>query len=164
MEKLYTSPQTQEDLEIFFDSPFESSKETEESCTTFVGEHPIEHEIEEISTCLLANLVRIPETNYLDLHGMTKEAFQSVPNEEVEQDHHDYIEQWFQITIKLKYHSFLPLLFVSHLSKQLVLRIFVCIKVYFSKLSMNVFLYLLRTWLHWKYSYTWRRSSFLHVE
>lgn len=86
---------------------------------------------------------------------MTKEDFQSGPNEEVDQDRHDYIEHWFHITINSRHHSLLLLqLFVSNHLNLLVFHAFVHIKVYISNLSMNVYLYLLHTWLHWKYSYT----------
>jgi hypothetical protein len=78
---------------------------------------------------------------------------QSGLNEEVNQEHHDYIEHWFQMTTRLNHHSLLQQLFTSS-SKQLVLHTLVYIKAYLSNPSMNVFLHLLHTWLHWKYSYT----------
>ena len=78
---------------------------------------------------------------------------QSGLNEEVNQEHQDYIEHWFHMTTRLNHHSLLQQLSTSS-SKQLILRILVYIKDYLSNLSMNVFLHLLCTWLHWKYSYT----------
>ena len=44
--------------------------------------------------------------------------------------------------------------FLISLSKQLIFHTLVDIKVYLSNQSMNVFLQLLCTWLHRKYSYT----------
>ena len=39
---LSISPLPQEDLEVSFDFPDQSSKETNESCTIISGEHPME--------------------------------------------------------------------------------------------------------------------------
>jgi hypothetical protein len=143
----------QEDLEASFDHPFQPVEETEES---FNGEKLLEPEIEEFLTCISPDPVCIQETNHPkedDLHGMIEGDMQSGLNEEVNQEHQDYIEHWFQTTTRLKHHSLLQQLSTSS-SKQLVLRILVYIKDYLSNPSMNVFLHLLRTWLHWKYSYT----------
>ena len=144
---LSTSPQPQENFEVSFE-------ETKESCTKSDGEHPFEPNMGEFSSCLSTNLVCILETNCPSFPSMTEEDFEISPNEEGSQDHHDYIEHWFQITIQSKYHSHLQILFVSHLSKLLVFHAHVPFKVFSSNLSMNVSLYLFHTWLHWKYSYT----------
>ena len=144
---LSTSPQSQENFEVSFE-------ETKESCTKYDGEHPVKLDMGEFSSCPSTNLVCIPETNCPSFSSMTEEDFEICPNEEGRQDHHDYIEHWFQITIQSKYHSHLQILFVSRLSKLLVFHAPVPFKVFSSNLSMNVSVYLFRAWLHWKYSYT----------
>ena len=120
-------------------------EETEESWTISTGEKSLEPEIKECSTCLSITLTSIPETTYSELHGMTKEDVQHYLNEERGQDHHDYITHWFQTIITSRHHSLLPQPFVSYHLQQLVIHTSVYIKVYFSNLSMNVFVYLLRT-------------------
>jgi hypothetical protein len=84
---------------------------------------------------------------------MIEGDMQSGRNEEVNQEHHDYIEHWFQNTTILNHHTLLQQLFTSS-PKKLVLRTLLYIKSYLSNPSINVFLHLLHTWLHWKYSYT----------
>ena len=147
---LYTSSQPQENFEVSFE-------ETKWSCTKYDGEHSIKLDMGEFSSCLSTNLVCIPEINCPSSHSMTKEDSEINPNEEGSQDHHDYIKHCFQITIQSKYHSHLQILSLSHLSKLLVFHAHIPFKVFSSNLSMNISLYLFRTWLHWKYSYTWRR-------
>jgi hypothetical protein len=51
------------------------------------------------------------------MYELTEEEIQSGPNEEANQGHHDYIEHWFQMTIRLKYHSLLQQPFTSYHSK-----------------------------------------------
>ena len=148
---LSTSSQPQGNFEVSFE-------ETKESCTKSDGEHLVKPDIGEFSSCLWTNPVCIPETNCPSFPSMIEEDFEIGPNEEGSQDHHDYIEHSFQITIQSNYHSHLQILFVSHLSKLLVFHARIPFKVFSSNLSMNISLYLFRTWLHWKYSYTWRRS------
>ena len=107
---LFTSPQPQENYEVSFE-------ETKEFCTKSDGKQSVKPDMGEFSSCLSTNLVCIPETNCPSFPSMTEEDFEISPNEEGSQDHHDYIEHWFQITIQSKYHSHLQILFVSHLSK-----------------------------------------------
>jgi hypothetical protein len=47
VKNLNVTPHPQEDLEVSFDSLFQSIEETEKSWTTFDGEPPLEPEIEE---------------------------------------------------------------------------------------------------------------------
>lgn len=105
---LSTSPQPQENYEVSFE-------ETKESCTKSDGENPIKPNMEEFSSCLSTNFTCILETNCPSFPSMTEEDLEISPNEEGSQDHHEYIEHWFQITIQLKYHSHLQILFISYL-------------------------------------------------
>jgi hypothetical protein len=131
--------------------------EAKEPWTTFDGELSLEPEIEEFLTCLSVDPLCIQETNHLEedyLHGMIKEDIQSGPHEKVNQEQYDYIELWFQKSITSEHHHLLQQLLVSDHLQLMVVHAFVYIKVHISNLSMNVFSYLLRTWLHWKYAYT----------
>ena len=145
--RLSTSPHTHDNFEVSFE-------ETREYCTKYDGEHLVKPDMGDFSSCLSTNLVSIPKTNCPSFPSMTEEDFENGPNEEGSQDHHEYIEHWFLITIQSKHHSHLQILFVSHLSKMLIFHAHVPFKVFSSNLSMNVSLYLFRTWLHWKYTYT----------
>ena len=94
---------------------------------------------------------------------MIEEDVKHVLNEEKDQEYHDYIERWFAIVIKPD-HSFISHYFLtSYHLQHLVFHALMHYNVSILNLSMNVFLYLLLTWLHWKYSYTWRRLFFLQV-
>ena len=159
--KLSISPQPKEDLEISLDSSCLSTKDIEKSCAKSDGEHPTKPEIEELSPSPTTSLVCIVETNYPCFPCMNEEDFQSGTNEEMGQCHQDYIEHWFQITIHWKYHSHLPILFISHLSKLIISHALVHANSYILNLSMNISLYMIYTWLHWKFSFTWRSTSFL---
>ena len=152
--KLFVSPQPKKDLEVSLDSSFLSTKDINESCTKSDGEHRVEPEIKELSPFPSASLVCIPKTNYPSFPGMTEEGFQSGSNEEMNQYHQDYIEHWFQVIIQSKYHSHLQILLVPYQLKQLVSHTLVCVEIYSFKLSVSIFSMILRTWLHWKYSYT----------
>jgi len=152
--KLSVSPLLDEDLEISHDSSCLSTKEIEKSCTKSDGEHLDEPEIEELLPCPAASPVCILETNYPSFPGMTEEDFQSGPNEEMGQYHQDYIKHWFQTTIQSKYYSHLQILFVSRLSKLLISHALVHSNSHMLNLSMNISLYLICTWLHWKFSFT----------
>ena len=116
-------------------------EETEDSCTTYDGERPLEPEIENFLPCLSTNPVCI---NHSDLCGMTKEDGQHCLNEEVDQEYHSYIESWFTTIVK-PHHSFLLQLLVSHHSQQLVFHALMNCNVSISNLSMNASLYLICT-------------------
>ena len=75
-------------------------------------------------------------------------------HEEDNKEMHNSIETWFHITNRSDYSVFLPFLFISYHSNQLDFHALVCVNVYFSNPSMNAFLHLFLTCLHWKYSYT----------
>jgi hypothetical protein len=135
--------------ELQKDSLCQTIEGVEKLETTLDGKRPLRPEIEEFSTNPLYTL----ETNHPeeeDMHGMIKESIEIIVDE-----HQDYIEIWFQKVIRPQYHSFL----FQHLlmTKQvgwLVLHIQVITVVIFSYVDMGMFLILLRTWLHWKVSYT----------
>ena len=55
VKKFSISPPPQEDWEVSLDIPYQSSKETNESCTIINGEHPLEPKIEEFLTCISAD-------------------------------------------------------------------------------------------------------------
>ena len=74
--------------------------------------------------------------------------------EEDNKEEYNSIETWFHITNRSYYSLFLPFLFISYHSNQLDFHVLVCVNVYFSNPSINAFLHLFLTWLHWKYSYT----------
>ena len=149
---LVVSPQ--EDLEVPSDSYCQFVEETKESWIEFNGEQPLEPEIEEFLACLSTDLVCTPKTNHLEednMRSMEKEDMLCDLNKEEKQEYLDPIEIWFQLVIR-SHHSFIYFLISS--SKQLVLHTLVCIKIYLLNLSMDIFLTLLCTWLHWKYFYT----------
>jgi hypothetical protein len=152
VKNLVVSPH--EELEVSSDSSCQFVEGNKESWIEFNGEKPVEPEIEESLSCLSTDLVCTPKTNHLEednLHSMVEEDIQCDLNKEEKQEYSDPIEIWFQLVIR-SHHSFIYCLISS--SKQLVLHTPVCIKIYLLNLSMDIFLTLLRTWLHWKYSYT----------
>ena len=143
-------PEFHEEPKASTDHLCQSMEETEESCTTYDGERPLEPEIEELLPCLSTNPVCI---NHSYLCGMIEENGQHCLNEEVDQEHHSYIESWFT-TIFEPHHSFLLHLLASNHLHLLVFHALMNIKAYMLNLGMNVFVYLLCTWIHWKHSYT----------
>ena len=151
---LSISPQPEKDLEVSLDSSYLYTKEIDESCTRFEGEHLVQPEIKQLSPCPVASLVCIRETNYPSFLGTAKEDFQSGPKEEMSQYHQDYIEHWFQITIQLKNHSHIQITFVSHLSKVFIVHAHIPFKFYMLNLGMVMSLYLIHTWLHYNLSFT----------
>ena len=80
---------------------------------------------------------------------MMKESIEIIVDE-----HQDYIEIWFQEVIRPQYYSLLQHLLMSKQVGWLVLHIQVITMITFSYMDMSMFLILLRTWLHWKSSYT----------
>jgi hypothetical protein len=80
-----------------------------------------------------------------ELHGITIRESQG---------DRDYIEAWFQTIIKPQYPSILQHFLASSPQEQLASHVWATIEVYFSYLDMSLLVNLLRTWLHWKYSYT----------
>lgn len=75
-------------------------------------------------------------------------------NEEESPEHKDYIETWFHEVTKPQYHSLLQCLLLLNQTGRLVLHIEVITAIIFSYVDKGMFFILLRTWLHWKSSYT----------
>ena len=137
--------------EVSFDYPYQTNKETVDSCNTSYGKHPLKPDTEDFLKCLSSNLPSTQNPNHPqeeNLHGMMEEDVNLCPTKETDQENQDYIEWWFQEIITSKHHYLVQQLLVSYHSKLLVFHVFVYIKVYISNLSMDVFLHLLCTWLN----------------
>jgi hypothetical protein len=151
---LVVSPQ--EDLEFPSGSYCQFVEETQESWIECNEEKPLEPDIEEFLACLSADPVCTSETNHLEentLRGMEKEDMLCDLNKEGKREYLDPIERWFQLVVRSHYSFTFNYCLISS-SKQLVLHTPVCIKIYLLNPSMDIFLTLLCTWLHWKYYYT----------
>jgi hypothetical protein len=151
---LVVSPQ--EDLEVPLDSYCQFVEETQESWIEFNGEKPLEPDIEEFLAYLSIDPVCTPKTNHFEednLHSMENEDMLCDLNKEEKHKYLDPIERWFQLVARSHY-SFNFHCYLISSSKHLVLHTLVCIKIYLLNPSMDIFLTMLRTWLHWKYSYT----------
>jgi hypothetical protein len=132
--------------------PCQTAKEAEKLWTRSGGEQSLRPEIEEFSTSILVDPLCTSETNHReeeDLHSMMKESIESIIDE-----HQDYIEIWFQEIIGPQYYSLLQHLLMPKQVGWLVLHIQVITAVTFSYVDMGMYVILLRTWLHWKKSYT----------
>jgi hypothetical protein len=150
-----TSPEILEEsrsYELQNDFPCQTMKEDEKLWTTYGGEKSLRPEIEEFSTSISADPSCTSKINNLeeeDLHSMMKESIEITVDE-----HRDYIEIWFQEIIRPQYYSLLQHLLMPKQVGLLVLHIQVITAVNFSYVHMGMYLIFLRTWLHWKSSYT----------
>jgi hypothetical protein len=138
--------------ELQNDFPCQNAKEAEKLWTTSSGEKSLRPEIEEFSTSISTDPLCTLEINHPeeeDLHSMMKESIEIIVDE-----HQDYIEIWFQEVIRPQYYSLLQHLQMPKQVGWLVLHIQVITAVTFLYVDMSMFLILLRTWLHWKSSYT----------
>jgi hypothetical protein len=127
-------------------------KEDEKLWTTSSGDKSLRPEIEELLTSISAYPLCTSEINHPeeeDLHSMMKECIEIIVDE-----HQDYIEIWFQEVIRPQYYSLLQHLLMPKQVDWLVIHIQVITVVTFLYVDMSMFLILLRTWLHWKSSYT----------
>ena len=124
-ERKQYEPHPQDDLQTSIDFPCQVADEIEDSCTTYNRERPLEPKIEEFLPCLSTDHVCI---NHSNLCGMTEEDGKHCLNEEVDQEHHSYIESWFTTIIK-PHNSFLLQLLVSHHSQQLVFHVLMHCKI-----------------------------------
>ena len=155
VKNLSTSPEILEEsrsYEIENDFPCQNVKEDEKLWTKYGGEKSLRPEIKEFSTSISADPLCTSEGNHPkeeDLHNMMKESIEFTVDE-----HQDYIEIWFQEVIRPQYYSLLQHLLMPKQVGWLVLHIQVITAVNFSYMDMIMFLILLRTWLHWKSSYT----------
>jgi hypothetical protein len=73
-------------------------------------------------------------------------------NEKVDHAYESCIEHWFQESTRLDQFCFLY--FVKSHLQQLILHILVHFRFYFAKSNVDIFLLLLRVWLHWKFHFT----------
>ena len=154
VKNLVVSPQ--EDLEVASDSSCQFVEENKESWIELNGEKPLEPEIEDFLAFLSEDPIGTSETIHLEentLCHMEKEDMLCDLNKEGKREYLDPIERWFQLVVRSHY-SFNFHCYLISSSKHLVLHTLVCIKIYLLNPSMDIFLTMLRTWLHWKYSYT----------
>ena len=83
------------------------------------------------------------------------ERSRDITNEEENIEYISHIEIWFQEGTKPRYHPLLQCLFLLNQIAWLILHIPVIIVIFFLYVDKGMFLILIRTWLHWKNSYTW---------
>jgi hypothetical protein len=88
-----------------------------------------------------------------DLYGEAKEE-EMQHYLEMDLEYHDYIEHRFQTTTPVRHHSLLKKFLVLYHLQLLVFHAHIHFQVYMLNLSMNISLYPIHTWLHWKYSFT----------
>jgi hypothetical protein len=141
-------------LEGLFNHPCQFTEEIRKPWTTSNGEKTTEPKTKEFPPCPSSDPLCIQEVNQEDMYGLVEEGIHSGQNEEENQVHCEYIEHWFHTTIRLKHQSLLQKLSTSYHSKQLEYHALVYIKEHFSNMSLNIFVILLCTWIHWKYSNT----------
>ena len=140
IENLSTPPSNPQ--EVSFDFPFQVVENTIDSLE---GEDPFSS--------------HIPSTQEIhypieeDLYGEAKEEDMQ-HYVEIELEYHDYIENWFQTSTLARHHSLLQKFLVLYHLQLLVFHAHIHFQVYMLNLSMNISLYLIHTWLHWKYSFT----------
>ena len=82
------------------------------------------------------------------------ERSRDITNEEENIEYISHIEIWFQEGTKPRYHPLLQCLLLLNQTARLILHIPVIIVIFFLYVDKGIFLILLRTWLHWKNSYT----------
>ena len=82
------------------------------------------------------------------------EISRDITNEEENIEYISHIEIWFQEGTKPRYHPLLQCLLLLNQTARLILHITVIIVLFFLYVDKGIFLVLLRTWLHWKNSYT----------
>jgi len=121
------------------DIPCQIAEEIDNLGITSDGKRP---KIEEVLADPLCTS-EINQSEEGDLHDMRKEG-----------EYQDYFESWFQEATRLQHHFLLQHLLLQKQVSQLVLLIQVIIATTFSYVDKGIFLILLRTWLHWKNSYT----------
>ena len=84
----------------------------------------------------------------------TAENIQCDLHEEGNHGYSDPIETWFKIIIRSHISFVIPYLFKSYHLHPLVSHTHEHFKVHFINVSVNMFMILLCTWLHWKYTFT----------
>jgi hypothetical protein len=74
-------------------------------------------------------------------------------NEEVDHAYESCIEHWFQAGTRLDPFNF-SFYFVNLQFQHLISHVYIYFRLSFAKFTVNIFLLLLRLWLHWKFDYT----------
>jgi len=146
VESLSTSPEITDkpkSQELQKDVLCETTKEADTLGITSEGEKP---KIKDFSTCKLIDPSCAQTTAQLeegDLYDIVKEG-----------EYQDYIERWFQEVTQPQYHSFVRHLLMQRKVSWLNFHIQVITATIFSYVDKGTILILLRTWFHWKSSYT----------
>ena len=83
-----------------------------------------------------------------------EENIQCDLHEEENQVYSDPVETWFKTIIRSHKSFVLSYLFISYHLHLLVSHTHEHFKVHFINMSVNMFMILLRRWLHWKHSFT----------
>jgi hypothetical protein len=74
-------------------------------------------------------------------------------NEEVDHAYERCIKHWFQASTRLDPFNF-SFYFVNLQFQHLISHVYKYFRFSFAKFTVNIFLLLLRLWLHWKFDYT----------
>jgi len=115
-EPYFHEPQPHEELESSINHIFQYLEEIQDLWTTSIGKKLLKPKIEEAK----------------------EEDMQHCPNEEIDQDHYDYIEHWFKTSTPTRHHSLLHTFLASYNLQLLVSHAHVHCKFYMLNLSMNV--------------------------
>ena len=110
---------------------------------TSEGEQP---EIKEFSICKL-----IDPSCAQTIAQLEEDALYDIAKEG---EYQDYIERWFQEVTRSQYHSFIRHLLMQRKVSWLNFHIQVITATIFSYVDKGTILIFLRTWFHWKISYT----------
>ena len=133
-----------------------------EQLTQILAEAGISSSLEEKILIAAESLITPPETDNESTHEECKQE-EEEDNEELQHDvsetnyaYESLIEQWFQAGTRLKSFSF-SFSFDNLEFQQFfdyLLYIYGYSRLSFMKLEKNIFILLLREWLHWKFDYT----------
>jgi hypothetical protein len=133
-----------------------------EQLAQILAEAGVSSSQEEKILIAVESLITPPETDDESIHKECEQEKEE-DNEELQHDvsetdytYESLIEQWFQADTRLKSFSFsfsFDNLEFQQFSNYL-LYIHVCSRLSFVKLEKNIFILLLREWLHWKFDYT----------
>jgi hypothetical protein len=133
-----------------------------EQLTQILAEAGISSSLEEKILIAAESLITPPETDNESTHEECEQE-EEEDNEELQHDlsetnyaYESLIEQWFQAGTRLESFSFS--FYFDNLEFQqfsdYLLYIYVYSRLSFVKLEENIFILLLREWLHWKFDYT----------
>ena len=127
------------------EDPEDLPKETEKLWIMHDEEEPLESEHLSDPTFTLEDKQR----NVEDLHDAL-----NVTHESSDQEYMDPIESWFQMIVSIHSLFIIQRFVASHELVELVPHVLVFSCIYFSNLNMSIIILLLRTLMHWMYSYT----------